>query len=534
MAIGKRRTVLRPLTGGMNYSTDIFSILPNQAQKIRNCHIDPNGRAITRKGSRKLNTTALSGKITSIYDYRRPEGSGSFSMLLVTAGNYLYEWNTATSTFDTVVELSTSDRPTWATFVSGGVSYAFMANGTDFYKYDGTRLTAVASSYPWTTAPRYIIEYDDRLIAAGCDSDPYKVFISAILDGTDFFPDTSGSPAKAVSWTMKSSTGNRVTGLGRVYDFCAIFQQFGVTIITEADPDSETSKQIMVSTQFGTTSHWSIQTVGNEIFFADDSHLYKGQLRAEVENGLIITPIDDNIYELYKNVSNETDIVSVYDNINQEIQWGMNLKPYGESQTTFVYNTGLSGKSEEYPFVWSGIFDGSNYEPCSLASVIIDGKPYVYRGDSSGYVYIMDEKTQWKDDTTDIQVEIQTSILNPYGNFQVKRARQFSPFIYQNYDSSVYIQWIVDGSRILPATTQYLNLRNNIPFWRASTKTIQRQQWNSTIWNDAPVIVTAVSLDCPFHYIQFKIFCDGTNAMDEMSFSGGELFYQVHQGRKDY
>ncbi len=535
MPIGKRRTVLHPLTGGMNYSTDIFSILPNQAQVIRNCHIDPNGRAVTRKGSRLLNTTALAGKVTSIYDYRRPEGSGSYSILLVTAGNYLYKWDTEQGKFISLVELNSTDKPTWATFVTGGVSYAFMANGTDFYKYNGTTLSEVSDTYPWTTAPRYIMEYDERLLAAGSDSDPYKIFVSAILDGTDWFPDISSSPASASYWTMKSSTGSRVTGLGKVYDYAAIFQQFGATIITEADPASDTSKQITVSNQYGTTSHWSIQTIGNEIYFADDSHIYKGQLREAIENGLVVIPIDDNITELYKNVSNASEIVSAYDAINQEIQWGVNLQPYGESQTTFVYNTGLSGKMAEYPYVWSGIFTGSNYEPCELASVVVDGKPYVYRGDSSGYVYVMDEKHQWKDNTSPIISEINTTVLNPYGNFTVKRARMFSPFIYQNYDSSVYIRWVVDGAVLSPSTGQYIVLRSNVPYWRVASNTVQTQKWNSTIWNEQPVVVTSVSLDSPFHYIQFIIKNDGSNAMDEMSFSGGELFYQVHQaGRKDY
>jgi hypothetical protein len=531
MALGKRRAVLQPLTGGMNYSTDIFSILVNQAQVIRNCHIDPNGRARTRKGSRKLNTTALSGKVTSIYDYKRPEGSGSSSILLVTAGTVLYKWDTETTEFVKITDLSTTDRPTWATFVTGGVSYAFMANGSDFFKYDGRVLSAVSTTYPWTSAPRYIIEYDDRLLAAGCDSDPYKVWVSGILDGEDWF---SGTSTTSVSWSMKSSTGNRVTGLGLVYNYCAIFQERGVTIITESDPVSDTSQQIMVSTTDGTTSHWSIQTINNEIYFANSSRICKGQLRDAVENGLVVVPIDDNVYQKYSNISNPEDIVSAYDYANSEIQWGLNLKPYGVHQTTFVFNLGLSGKLSESPYVWSGIFDGSSYEPYTLAVVNVDGKPLVYRGDTSGYVYVMDESTQYKDNTTAIVTEIVSSVLNPYGNFMVKRARMFSPYLYQKYDSSSYIQYIVDGAFLLPSTGQYIVLQNNVPFWRAATNTVQTQTWNSTIWNDAPVVVTSVNLDSPFHYVQFILKNDGANDRDEMSFAGAELFYQVHQARKDY
>ena len=128
MSLPVRKAVMKPLLMGVNYNPSVLSIRDDQAYKVQNCHIDENGVAYSRLGSRVLNTSQLSSKITWIYDFRRPSGSGTVSILLVTAGKWLYKWNTTTLVFDAIQELSSNDRPVWATFQdSNAVSYAFFA-----------------------------------------------------------------------------------------------------------------------------------------------------------------------------------------------------------------------------------------------------------------------------------------------------------------------------------------------------------------------------------------------------------------------
>jgi len=522
---------------------------PREAQVIRNMHIDENGIARTRRGSRLLSTTALNGAVTAIYDFRRPNGAEYTNEWIVKAGKYLYSVNTDTYVATVITDLDTTTRPTFCTFQDeNSISYVFIADGSNFLKWDGETLTSVASSYPWAFgAPRYIFVYDDRMLAAGLDSDPYKVFVSASLDGTDWFPGTSTT---AVYWTLKSPSGDRVMGLSQVYDYGVIFQQFGVTIITEADPESDTSAQIQVSREYGTTSHQSIQSIGNTLYFADRDHIYKGVLREAIENGLEIVPIDKNIYEKYSESIDPFNVVSVYDSANKEIQWGFRTGLSTRHNISIVYNVGLSKAAERD--VWSGWFESDGYEPYTLASGIRrytahygDGTQYtaekyvVLRGDEDGFVYIMDDDTKYKDDTYEssatvenaIVSEIYTAVIAPHGTTVVKRARDVTMIVYSNYNDSTTVQFIIDGRKL--STERTLSLKNIVPMWNDGTDTNQKQLWNNTIWAERPVLVKPIAMNTPFQYLQAIITNAGSNAKDEISYSGIELYYQLHNIRRN-
>lgn len=533
MPIPKRAVRLPTLTGGMNDSYDTLSIRQDQATLIRNCHLDPRGIAYTRKGSRVLNSTALAGKVTSIYEYRRPDGSGTTTVVLVTAGLSLYTYSESAG-FTVIAALSGSGRPTWETFQDGSaISYAIMANGTDFIKYDGTTVTNVATSYPWTDNPRYIKAYDDRLLASGCDSDPYKVFVCKILDCTDWFP--AVGPAAAY-WTMKGEKGDRVTGLGRVYDFGVIFQERATTIITEADPDSSTSQQVQVSSQYGTSSHWSVVSVGSYLYFADESHVYKGMLRDAIEDGLQVVPIEDSVDTLFKTSKSNNDIVAQYDAKNEEIEFGLQTGVSARKNKTLVYSVRLSD-AKQFP-VWAGYLDGTGYEPYTLGAVTdSDGKPGIWRGDEDGYVYAMEESQQWKDEKYvsavlteyPIVTEIRPAALAPGGFGVTKRAREVVIRGYSYKDDSLTVQWVVDGRYILPSTAIGIDLTNTEPYWREDTVTDMDQLWNTTVWSDMPLMPKIVNVSGPFNYIQFVLRCEGSNTKDEIAYAGLELWFQYHK-----
>jgi len=527
-----------PLLRGCNTTMNVLTLNEYEANVIKNCHIDDRGVAFTRLGSRLLNTTALDGAVTSIYNFNRPYGSTTVNTVLVTAGDILYKLNDTTDTFDYVHPLNTTARPSWETFQdSSGTAYAILANGHDFIKYDGTTVTGVDTTgdYPWAQNPRYLKAYGDRLLASGCDSDPSTVWVSDTLDCTEWKP--SGS---ALYWTARGQKGDRVTGLGGVYNFGVIFKQFSTDIITEGDPGSTTAEQITVSSEYGTTSHWSILNIGNILYFCDESHIYKGILRNAIENGLEVKPIDNNIYDIYRTVENHSDIVSAYDAEHQEIQFGIRTKYSITSDKSVVYNIGLSeakGELGAYD-VWSGWFEGTGYEPYTLSAVYTsDSGTKIYRGDSLGYVYVMEESFQKKDQkrvagvTTDydVPVKITPAPFKPYGITVRKMARMFMPYVSQYTDASIKIQWIVDGSYVLPSTDKYLVLYNRVPYWRASTKTYQKQVWSNTVYTDNAVMPRPIGIHEPFQYIMFNIICDGTNDKDFITYNGSELLYQVHQ-----
>ena len=517
-------------SGGVNFSDDVFTINANQVYRAINYHLSEDGVLFSRKGSRSLNTTALDGPITSIYDYWRPAGSTSIRTVLVTANKKLYAYDEDSEVFNSIHELESADRPCWETFtIANGGSVAFMCNGTEFFYYDGNEIVPVTFVTD-ISMPRTIIAYDDRMLASGCDNDPFAVYQSdAYLGDTWEYTDNE---VEMHYWQMESS-GNRVVALGKIYSYGVILQHNSVTILTGADVEDTTTEQITVSRKYGTTSQWSVQTVGNSIYFADETHIYRGVLRSAIENGLEVIPIDKHISRKYRGAQDVYDVVSAYDAVNEEIQWGINCKVGSRKDTTLVYSVANSGEVEnQWRDIWSGWFEGDAYEPYSLAQVLdSDRKPTIWRGDSDGYVYVMEESTQYQDDvpgTTaeNIASEIITSAISPQGISLDKILTDVTPLISQFYNGSVSAQWILDGSRILPTSGVTYTLQNNIPFWNDTSNTLTSTLWGSTVWTNNAYIIRPIRLHEPFRYVQFRFTCDGSNARDAVRYSGMELMYK--------
>ena len=523
---------------GVNNSNDLFSVRPNQVYRAKNCHLDESGMLYTRGGCRTLNSTALDGAVTSVYDFWQPDGSSQRQTTLVTAGTKLYKWNRDNDTFEAIRELSTSDRPVWASFYEGNkLTNAYMCNGIDFFRYDGTNITNITfvSGYD---APRYILVYDDRMLAAGMDDHPYDVQVCNELDATDW---TYGDPDVANEWSVNSTTGNRITGLALAYNFALFFQRDSVNIITGADVTSSSTEQITVSRSYGSTSHWSIQSVGNSVYFADENHLYRGVLRQAIENGLEVLPIDRNIRRKYKTVDEHSDIVSVYDKNTDEIYWGVRCNVGTIKDTALVYSVEHSGQKVDIGWidVWAGWWDnGVSYEPHTYGVVLNSGNvPEVWRGDSSGYVYIHEETTtegrykQFKDfsaaSSADIPTEIVTGAMQPSGITVTKKLQLFTPIISQYVNGSTYIQWLMDGSRIMPRTQRNLTLQSDIPFWNDTTNDQTTTLWGKTIWAHNEYIARPIGAQEPFRYLQIIVKNDGANAKDSVRYGGGEIAYYI-------
>ncbi len=617
-----------------------------------NMRLNQDGVYETRRGSNRLNSTALGSgaAVTSIYDYRRPDGSGYTRHILVTCGQYLYEYNESTNTGTLLRELLSDTRPSWVTFGNTvGGSVAIMANGSDFLTYDGFAVTDITFAYDdpqvdveflaasgwtstnWTGAfatgwthttaqtsvlsfstaaaigttyyiswevagctagsftiafggetktgiettntlkttatttgnlqitptanfdgtivisvkpvvlnavissPRYLMVYDDRVLSAGSDDYPYRVYVSNTFDGTDW---NYGDPDVGHYWLMSGASGDRITGLGQMYDYGVILQQFGISIITGADPDDTATSQIKVSHDYGTTSHWSIQTVGNIIYFADESFVYRGVLREAIDNGMMVEPISRHIQKKYGAIKSVGDIVSVYDPTFEEIQWGCDTGIGATRKDTILaYSVGLSGAqstqaSGNYRDVWAGWYEG--FDPHCLAIVLdADDKPVIWRGDSRGFLYKMYESRQYKDESyagvsVDVDTELVSAPYAPNGISTEKRMKTITPIAFQRFDSSLKLQWIIDGSYIKPSTARAISLYNRVPYWRDTTDTQRAQLWNSTVWNSRPYVIRPVTVDEPFRYIQLRLTSTGTNAQDETTYAGAEVLYQVH------
>ena len=279
---------LSRLYGGVRYTDKLLSIGRDEAFRIVNCHIDGSGNVYTRKGSRKLTTETVAspGSGTSeIFEFARYTGDGVVYELLAVIGQTWVFINTSNGTLTTIAELTTANKPSIVAFVDGsGNQIVILANGEDFLQYSGEGNTATdmvtdfANDFVATYKPKYLAVYDNRLFAGGCLDTPNRVYASGLLDPTSW-------GALAYFSYDDGGDGEPVTGIGTMWSYLVVTKRNWVYIDTEGNPESDTLVQILVSSRFGCSSHWSILTVGDAIYFVNERGVCRGVLRSVAADG---------------------------------------------------------------------------------------------------------------------------------------------------------------------------------------------------------------------------------------------------------
>jgi len=528
--IRKNTMVLPPLRGGCRYTDNIFSIRKDEAFKVINMHIDSRGIAYTRGGSRRINSTASTGAITSIHQYNRPYGSGIIRETLVTIGKRWYKLEDDDS-LTQIGGLNSSNKPSIVTFNDGsGNSIAILANGVDFLKYDGTDVTPLladfAGDFQSTGVPRYLFVFDNILMASGCSDYPTRVYASGSLDPTSW-------GASAFFSYDDGRDMEPVTGIGSAWSYMVVFKRNSVYINTEGDPESDTLLQIRVAIGSGTTSHWSIVTEGNIIRFVNQDGFHEGVLRRETEDGLEIRKISDNVEKKFRTVDSYDEIEGVYDGKHDEILWGTKTGGSSTYNTGFAYNLALSivgfeGKRD----VWNGWYEGDGFEAACLAPIVAsDGSTSIYRGGSAGKLYIMEEDYTFKDDDSegvgkDIKSLIHLGPVLPGGPGIVKFFRNAWVLLHQNVNGSTTFAFNIDGRYRNPATDTTMELDGNIPFWDGSSDATKTQLWDSTLWSDKPMLEYCTAINSKGNFIELIIENDGDEDQDTISYGGAQLTFQ--------
>lgn len=524
-------TVLPPLTGGVNYAANRMAIAPNEGFRIVNCHIDAWGRAYTRKGSELLNTTALQGKVTSIHEYVVPTAGTQNRTILVSAGKRWYSWDSSNG-FTLLYDLQSDAKPSVVNFLDGNHNtIAILANGTDFLKYDGSsvsNLLSASSDFPNNEVPRYLTVYDNRLGASGCSVYPRRVYMSGLLDPTSWDADNDYFQYE------DDAEMERITGITSMYKFLVVTKRNRVYINTEGNPQSTTFEQIPVSTEYGSTSHWSLVVVGNRLYMCNESGFYIGTLRQQIENGLDVQPIHGNLGLWMQDIKTFVDVQSVYDANTDEIYTGVETGNYGKNNRAMIYNVGLSNPDEQR-FIWSGWFEGDGYEPLCFGKVTnSDGKVEIWRGDSNGYVYRMENPRIWKDqlrsggETTNqnIATRIHLGPFSPGGISKVKRFLDAIPQLYQHHNGSTILQFLMNQSYVDSTTGVSVELDGHVPLWNDESDSDYTQGWDDTVWVTHPVLPVKVNIRKTGRFVEFIIYNAGSNDYDEIAYGGMEIIYQ--------
>lgn len=131
MSYEKRKSDNFSNFGGINSKISPYQTGKNDCLRLVNLDFSQPGSWSKRPGSTLYTgATPVAGRVTSVYEYEKLNG---FSQLLMTANTNVYSI-TPTTTTPVISGLLNGGIFDFTTFVD----YLFAANGTDFFKYDGT------------------------------------------------------------------------------------------------------------------------------------------------------------------------------------------------------------------------------------------------------------------------------------------------------------------------------------------------------------------------------------------------------------
>ena len=142
------------ISGGLNTKADVSEVQDSQVARARGCRFDRAGAISSERTRSKLNPDALAGAIRGTGEYY----NGTTVKRVTKALNTVYE-DLAT----TIGTFSGDDDIT----VESYNGYAYITDGTDFKRWDGTTLEAVGLDAPTTAPTAALVTGSTGFYAAG-------------------------------------------------------------------------------------------------------------------------------------------------------------------------------------------------------------------------------------------------------------------------------------------------------------------------------------------------------------------------------
>lgn len=169
--------------------------------------------------------------------------------------------------------------------------YCFVQAGGDMYIWNGvdagSKLSGLTLTRPNTTpSAAFGIYYADKQVVSGVGSRPNRLYISSSIDRGDFtnatgtlstgteVPGTTAPYAgsDANYYDLSPDDGDRITALAKYQDQLIVFKTrsiWSITFDTNGQPIGK-----LVTNGIGCISHWSIDTVDNDLIFLSRKGYY--------------------------------------------------------------------------------------------------------------------------------------------------------------------------------------------------------------------------------------------------------------------
>ena len=516
-----------------------------QVSKAVNFDMALDGKLESRGGSYYLTTTAANaeGNMTYIHDFVQRGTNGVVTHTIIgKAHDTLYKYNASTGVFDSFKTGLGTSKPSIVNFVSdAGSEIIAYADGDNFGIYDGTTWTDISSKYNAITGrdmPRYLYVKHNRLLASGDDTNPDVVYFSPSMS-----PDTNWG---ANDWVRIAGGLEKITGLSEIYSHILVSGQNSMHIITGKTPVD--FSPIQVSDEAGCSSHWSIVTVGSEVYWASEDGIHIGRLRAAEDDALDTEMISANMQVTYDGIAAGSHgvIHGAYFAPKKQIYWTIRDSANGRSNADrmlvlSVTRSSINGVKPVFGpdtrFVWAGYheFAGAAHSYGCIGVVKTANEiPELYIGGIDGKAMIM--YSSYKDGratvaaTTgiaDVEYEIRSREETFGGTARTARVGYFYPTFYQKHNASCNVQFIINRTILKPTSARAITFRGNIPYWNEGTDPQITSQWSSTIWEEKPVLSAKVRVGHQAHSVIFLIKNDGSRVKDEISWVGYDMDYQA-------
>lgn len=271
------------MNGGINREEQIkYAIKDNQLYDAQNVYSDGSALA-TRLGYEELNGTAISDTkddLIGLYDFQLP--GGTRKLVTVDTDGKVYKMDSLDGTWDDITPVAgdlTDDRKIdFEVFTdTAGDTYVFIANGTDeIQKWDGAsanadELTEVSGGD--VPEVQYLKVFNSRLWGAGDPGNLNILYCTATSEADDW--------GNGEALSVDVNDGDEITGLAIMsysgddfYDKLIVFKKNKTYAYTVSDATPSNWTRSMISDKVGCLSHWSIQTINNNIIFLSSDGWY--------------------------------------------------------------------------------------------------------------------------------------------------------------------------------------------------------------------------------------------------------------------
>ena len=200
-------------------------------------------------------------------------------------------------------------------------SKVIVAGGQDkLISYDGTEFKDITSKA--IEGGRYVVQVQNRLAVAGFSKNPNEIHVSRVNNENLFSTDedsASTSVLRGFRFNVQNLIGNgdRIRGISPYEaNKFAIFTSDRVLVYL-ADPDLTLwTIDTRVVVRYGTVSHKSIVSVGDELYFCSRAGVHSLRRSSLNGNTVFTLPMSDEIQELYQtlleDVRNQEDISAYF------------------------------------------------------------------------------------------------------------------------------------------------------------------------------------------------------------------------------